>query len=101
MKVADIMSRNIKTVNLDSLLTSAARVMTDHDIGCLPVVKGEEIFGVVTDRDMIVRGVASGKNPDETTVGQVMTWPVEFVSEDADLEEAIHLMDKRKIRRIP
>src|SRR5690606_26560785 len=81
MLVKDTMSRAVKTVSPETTIKEAARIMADADLGALPVAAGDHLAGMVTDRDIVVRGVAIGKGL-ETTVGEVMTHDVLYCHED-------------------
>ncbi|MEZ6111865.1 MAG: CBS domain-containing protein [Pirellulaceae bacterium] len=73
MHVSQVMSTTIHSIGPDSTLTEAARLMADHDIGILPVVTSKEPLGMLTDRDIVVRAVAEGRDPSQTQVRDVMT----------------------------
>lgn len=99
MKVKEIMSRNVEAVTANSNLVEAASKMARLDIGFLPVLDGQ-VAGVVTDRDIVVRAIAAGKDPGQTTVGDCMTPDVEVVQDDQDVAEAAALMKQNQIRRV-
>jgi len=100
MQLSEIMTRNVFAVAADATLQEAAEAMTSHDVGFLPVVENNLPVGVVTDRDIVTRGVARGADPRQTPVGQVMTPDLETMSEDATVEEAAQLMQQKQIRRL-
>src|SRR5207237_2499874 len=79
----------------------AARVMAGEAIGPVPVVEGERLVGIVTDRDLVVRVIAEGKDPDSTTVGEIVSADVVTVSPDQDLDEALKLLARHQVRRLP
>ena len=100
--VRNIMTRNPACCRADTKLQAAAKMMVDHDCGCIPVVgeDGRSPIGTITDRDITCRAIAQGKNPLEMTVQDCMTAESVNVSEEAKLDQAIQLMEKHKIRRI-
>ena len=100
-QVADIMTRSIATVQRDETLQAAAERMRDMDVGSLPVLDGKAIAGVVTDRDITVRGVASGMIPQESLVSEVMTEEVRFCRVDATIEQVMDEMGDAQVRRLP
>ena len=100
MKLKEIMAQNVETVGPDATLQEAAEKMKLHDIGVLPVVEGKKPIGVVTDRDITLRAVASGADVTKTKVREVMTREPRFAYEDQTISEACELMEKNKIRRL-
>ena len=99
--IADIMTRSIATVRRDETLQAAARRMQEMDVGSLPVLDGEAIAGVVTDRDIAVRGVAAGMIPQESLVADVMTAELRFCRADDTIEQAMAEMGDLQVRRLP
>ena len=100
MRIADIMSRDVTVARPESTLREAAETMARIDAGALPVCDGRRLQGILTDRDIVVRGLAKGLDPD-ATVTQVMTEGVEYCFEDDDLTEVCDKMATSQIRRIP
>ena len=100
MKVAECMTSDAQTVTPDQPIREAASFMLSADAGALPVVEGEVLRGMITDRDIAVRAVAEGKGPD-TLVREVMTDEALAVYDDQDVEEAATLMSDRQVRRLP
>ena len=100
MKVEQIMTRNTETISHDETAEQAARRMAELNIGFLPVTEGENLVGVLTDRDLVVRVLAKGANPAKTPATEIMTREVETVSEDQDIEDAAELMKEKQIRRV-
>ena len=96
----EIMTSNVTTVSRTMNLQETARLMREGDMGAMPVVEGEKLVGIVTDRDIVVRAIAEGKNAD-TNVGDVMTKEVFSVKPDDFVFEAIRLMGNKQVRRIP
>lgn len=101
MRVADIMTRDVQTIAPSDTIQKAATAMDDFNIGALPVCDGEELRGMITDRDITVRATAAGHSPDTCKVGDIMTDQVDYVFEDDDLQRAAEKMKERQIRRLP
>jgi CBS domain-containing protein len=100
MKVKDIMSRDVAVAAPDETIRSVARRMASLDVGALPVCDGERLQGMITDRDIVVGAVATGRSLD-TVVAEVMSTDVEYVFEDDDLQEAAEKLGRSQIRRLP
>jgi len=101
MQIRDVMTRDVKVVNPDTPLRDAARMMREIDTGFLPVGQNDRLVGTVTDRDITVRCVAEGSDPNNTMVRQAMTDELVYCYEDQDTAEAAELMGRRQIRRLP
>jgi CBS domain-containing protein len=99
--VRDIMTSNPKTVTEKDTVLEAARIMRDQDTGVIPVVDGRKIIGLVTDRDIVVRAVADGKDLKTCRVNEVMTKQVHSVKEEASVREVLDVMSRDQIRRVP
>lgn len=99
--ISEIMSTDVQTIKPQDSLRQAARWMADLDIGSLPVCDGKRLLGVVTDRDITIRGVALGLGPDSGSVADVMSDDVQFCTIDQDSEEVLLLMGKTQLRRLP
>jgi CBS domain-containing protein len=100
MKVKEAMSRNVRTVNPDQNIQEAARIMQEIDAGALPVGEDDRLVGMITDRDIAVRGVGAGKPP-STRVRDVMTEEVKYCFEDEDTAHIAGNMAEQKLRRLP
>lgn len=99
-KCREIMTRNVKTANRETSLQDVAVLMREGDMGAVPVVENGKLVGIVTDRDIVVRAVAEGKDV-STVIGDVMTTEI-FASKENDFVfEAIRLMGDKQVRRIP
>ena len=96
----DIMTANPATCPTTATLTEVAKVMKDRDIGDVIVVDGDQIAGIVTDRDIVVRAVAEGRDG-QTTVADVCSSNVVTLSPDDDLKKAAKLMRESDVRRLP
>ena len=101
MKIAEIMTPQVETVAPEAALQDAAGCMREIDVGVLPVCDGEQLVGMLTDRDITIRAVAEGRDPNTTCVRDVMTPDVACCFEDQDIEQAAALMEQRQIRRLP
>ena len=99
--IADIMTRSIATVQRDETLQAAAKRLREMDVGSLPVLDGKAVAGMVTDRDITVRGVAEGMVPQESLVADVMTAEVRFCRADDTVEQVMAEMGGLKVRRLP
>jgi CBS domain-containing protein len=99
--VEEIMTRDPRTVNASASIVDAARVMNDADIGDVIVVDGEEIRCIVTDRDIVVRAIAEGRDPQSTSVSDVCTPSLETIEPSASVEDALSKMRDADIRRLP
>jgi CBS domain-containing protein len=100
MKVKDIMTKEVQVIHPDDSLQAAAQKMSSHDIGFLPVIEADELVGVITDRDLVLRGVAQGMNSNAMLGRELMTSPVIHCFEDQDVKEAARLMEESQIRRL-
>jgi CBS domain-containing protein len=100
MKVSRLMTRDVEVLDPDDTLKDAAEKMGAADCGCLPVVDGDNLVGILTDRDITIRGVAEGREPAATRVREVMTRDVLFCFEDQDVVEAAKIMAENQIRRL-
>lgn len=97
MKIKEIMGRNVETIHPSESLQSAAHRMETLNTTMLAVVEADMPIGVVSERDIITRGVALGLDPKMTRVREVMAMNVESVSEDEDVERALHLMEEKHL----
>jgi CBS domain-containing protein len=95
------MTRSIATVQRDETLQAAARRMAEMDVGSLPVLDGGAVAGMVTDRDIAVRGVAAGMIPQESLVADVMTEEVRFCRAGDSVEQVMEEMGGLQVRRLP
>ncbi len=100
MQIKDVMTRDVEVVHPDATLQEAARMMKALDVGPLPVCDGEQVVGMLTDRDITVRATAAGRDPTTTKVREAMTPEVVALFEDQDVEEAARLMQERQLRRL-
>jgi CBS domain-containing protein len=100
VKVSEVMTRNVQTVRPDQPVQEAASFMLSSDSGSIPVMDGERLIGMITDRDIAVRGVAKGHGPD-TPVGDLMTNDLVVVRADDSIEDAASKMSEAQVRRLP
>ncbi len=100
MKVKDIMTSDIYSINQKESVQKAAQIMRESDIGSIPVNDGENIVGMITDRDIAIRNVALQHNPD-MPVEEIMTANIINCSPETTVEEAADLMSKYQVRRLP
>ena len=101
MKVKEIMSKTVYSLSPDISLEYASAIMRDKNLGVMPITKQGKLLGIVTDRDILLRGVAQGKDLKTTTVSDIMTKHVVKIMPDQSVIEASKMMAKNKIRRIP
>ncbi|MCZ2390443.1 MAG: CBS domain-containing protein [Acidobacteria bacterium] len=99
-KCREIMTSNVRTAERRTSLKEAALLMLNGDMGAVPVVEDGKIVGIVTDRDIVVRGVADGVGP-ETMLGDIMTTDLFTIGPENYVFEAVRLMGERKVRRLP
>jgi CBS domain-containing protein len=99
--IADIMTTDVQVVGPDDTLQRAAQLMDQLNVGSLPVCDGKHLLGMVTDRDITIRGTAMNLAPDHARVSAVMTTEVEFCTDDQDAQEVLLLMGKAQVRRLP
>lgn len=101
-KIREIMTKNPLTLNGDSSIQDAARAMRERDIGTVLVTDGERrLEGIVTDRDIVVRAIAEGKDPSQTRLRDVCSTALTHLTPEDTVDNAIKLMAKKSIRRIP
>ena len=100
-RIAEIMSTDVTTIQPQESLRRAAQSMQELDVGALPVCDGDRLLGMLTDRDIIVRGIAAGLDPDQACVSDIMSPDVDTCSPEQDSDEAKRLMGERQVRRLP
>ena len=99
--IRDVMTSNPSSVSSNQTVADAARLMKQEDVGITPVVDGDRLVGTVTDRDIVVRVVAEGKDPQSVTVRDVASTDLVTVDPQQDLSEALRLMAQHQVRRLP
>jgi CBS domain-containing protein len=101
MKVHEIMTAHPRCIAPDNNLVEAAGLMRELDVGALPICDGDRLAGMVTDRDIVLRGTADGRDPNSTLVRDVMSVGVLYVFADQSVEEAARVMEEKQVRRLP
>jgi CBS domain-containing protein len=99
--IRDIMTPNPRSVESSTSVVEAAGIMRDEDVGIVPVVEGDRLVGTVTDRDIAIRVVAEGRNPESTTAGEIASRELVTIDPQQDLDEALRLMARHQVRRLP
>ena len=100
-KVHEVMTDSPRCVTPETPVAEAARLMKSEDVGSLPILEGEKLTGIVTDRDIVIQAVAEGKNPSGMPVREVASRDLVTIGQDEDLSEALRLMASHQVRRIP
>jgi CBS domain-containing protein len=99
-KVADVMSQRPRAVTSQTPLNEVAQMMDSDDVGAVPVVDGDRLVGIVTDRDIVVRAIAQGKDPRGMPASEVSSRELVTVHPDDDLSDALELMARYQVRRL-
>jgi CBS domain-containing protein len=99
--IRDFMTPNPVTVSEKDSIRDVARIMAREDTGVVPVVEGKKVIGMITDRDIVVRLVALGKDPSNARVNEAMTKNVRAIKEDSTVHDALQLMSSAQIKRMP
>jgi CBS domain-containing protein len=101
-KISDVMTSRPRAITPQTSVREAARLMEQEDVGSLPIVEdGARLVGIVTDRDVVVRVVSRGLDPEQTRVAEVASQEVYVLSPDDDLDEALSVMARAQVRRLP
>lgn len=100
MKVRDAMTRDVRLIRPEQTIRDAAHLMAELDIGCLPVEDNDRMIGMITDRDIAVRGIAEDRGP-QTLVRDVMSQDVKYCYEDQSIDEITQNMADLRVRRLP
>lgn len=101
MKVKDIMTKEVATLNPEDSVAQAAQFMKQYNVGSIPVCDGEKVIGIITDRDIALRSVAEGENSKSQKVREIMSSNPVTASTDMDVHDAARIMSERKVRRLP
>lgn len=99
--IRDVMTENPRTVKKGESVVEAAKLMRSEDAGVVPIVEGDRLVGVVTDRDIAIRVVAEGKDVSSTTVDEIASQNLVTIDPQQDLDEALRLMAQHQVRRLP
>ena len=100
-RIRDIMTSNPRTIDADKSVAYAAKMMREEDVGVAPIVEGEKLIGLLTDRDISVRVAAQGRDPDQVKVREVASNRLVTIHPQQDLDEALRIMAKHQVRRLP
>ena len=100
MRISDVMTRDVATVRPDQTAREAATFMLDSDAGSIPVTEGDRLIGMITDRDIAIRGVAEGRGP-ETPVRDLMSSGIVCARIDDDVQDVADRMSEEQVRRLP
>ena len=102
MKVKDVMHKGVEWVGPDTPVTEIAKLMLKYDIGAIPIGENDRLIGMVTDRDIVCKGLAKdGFNPERATARDVMSEGIHCCREDDDLAKAVRHLETLQIRRLP
>jgi len=99
--VREVMTSKLCSIDTDKSVAYAAKMMRDEDVGIAPIVEGDRLVGVLTDRDIAVRVVAEGRDPDEVKVTEIASRDLVTLDPQQDLDEALRLMAQHQVRRLP
>ncbi|MBD0420187.1 CBS domain-containing protein [Streptomyces sp. TRM S81-3] len=99
--VRDIMTGDPVTVEPQTSVTDVARIMRDQDLGAILVTDGDRLRGLVTDRDLVIRSIAEGGDPEQTTVADACSGDLFTIRPDEELDHAVQLMREHAVRRVP
>ena len=99
--IRELMTENPRTIEPSQPVQEAARIMRDEDAGVVPIVEGERLVGVITDRDIAIRVVAEGKDAQQTSVRDAASTNLVTIDPQQNLDEALRLMAKHQVRRLP
>lgn len=100
-KIREVMTSNPRTIAPSSTVEEAAKLMRDEDVGPIPIVDKGTVAGILTDRDIVLRVVAEGRDPSSTTAADVASRDLVTVDPEQTLDEALRLMAKHQVRRLP
>ena len=99
--IKEIMTSEPCTIDAGKSVAYAAKMMRDEDVGLAPIVEHDKLIGLLTDRDIAIRVVAEGRSPDQVTVREVASKQVVTIDPQQDLDEALRIMAKHQVRRLP
>jgi CBS domain-containing protein len=101
MKVSQLMTKNVSVADLETTLEEIATMMRDEDAGAIPVLDEGKVVGIVTDRDIVLRCIAEGRDPVGTTSEDILSADLTTIKPNDDVDRAAHLMAQRQVRRLP
>jgi CBS domain-containing protein len=99
--VRDAMTQNPRSLSPSDTVADAARALKEEDVGSVPIVEGERLVGILTDRDIVTRVVAEGRDPGSTSVRDVASSELVTAEATSELDEALRLMAQHQVRRLP
>jgi CBS domain-containing protein len=99
--IRDVMTSNPCTIDAEKSVAYAAKMLRDEDVGLAPIVEGGKLIGMLTDRDIAIRVVAEGRDPGQVKVRDVASKQVVTIDPQQDLDEALRIMAKHQVRRLP
>jgi CBS domain-containing protein len=99
--IRDVMTSDPCTIDAEKSVAYAAKMMREEDVGLAPIVEGDKLIGMLTDRDIAIRVVAEGRNPDQVKVRDVASKQVVTIDPQQDLAAALRIMAKHQVRRLP
>lgn len=100
LKVADVMTKEIITIDENATVKEAAIIMDKNQISCLITLRKGRAIGIITERDLLKRVIVEARNPEKTKVTKIMSTPLQTTTADTDLEEALRQMFKKKIKKL-
>jgi CBS domain-containing protein len=100
-KIQEVMTSNPCAIDADKPVSYAAKMMKDEDVGFAPIVEGDKLIGTVTDRDIAMKVVAEGRDPQSTTVREIASTNLVTIDPQQDLDDALRLMASSQVRRLP
>jgi len=101
MQIKDVMTTEVTTIEPNTRLDEIARIIRDEDIGAVPVAENDRLVGMVTDRDIVLRGVAEGDDAQQRTARDVMSAKILYCRDDQSLDEVLKNMGDMQVRRLP
>jgi len=99
--IKDVMTSNPCSIDAEKSVAYAAKMMQEEDVGLAPIVEGDKLIGMLTDRDIAIRVVAEGRNPEQVKVADVASKQVVTIDPQQELDEALRIMAKHQVRRLP
>lgn len=99
--IREVMTSNPRTIEPSTPIVDAAKIMRDDNVGSIPIVEGDQLWGTITDRDITVRAVTEGRDLQGTTVGEIASRDLVTIDPQQDLDEGLRLMAKHQVRRLP
>jgi len=101
MKIREIMTSGVVTASPETTLEEIATMMKAQDTGAIPILEDEDLLGIITDRDIVLRCIAEGEDPAEMTADDILSETLEIVDPESDVQEALEIMGRLQIRRLP